>query len=140
MSSASRRRCWPGWTRRSTRPASRRTRTGSSRRRSATAAGWRGGRTRRTRPPTGRTRISRRATSTMSGAGRLLRTLAGKHLEKSAAAHEAFDRGMAAFLTRYPAGGQSEGYLWLVTARLGRTLGSNTFKAGEKELAWYREG
>jgi hypothetical protein len=81
----------------------------------------------------------RAATATMTGAALLGLTLAGKHGPKSPAADEAFDKGMAAFLDHTDRG-KSDGYLWLVTARLGRALGTATFNAGDKKVEWYREG
>jgi hypothetical protein len=79
------------------------------------------------------------ATATMTGAGLLCLTLSGQHLLKDATATAAFEKEMAAFLDR-PRDGKSDGYLWLVTARLGRALGTDTFKAGDRAVAWHREG
>lgn len=52
----------------------------------------------------------------------------------------AFEKGMAAFLKVSPRPGTSVAYEWLVTAELGNALASHEFKAGDKVLAWYREG
>jgi hypothetical protein len=66
--------------------------------------------------------------------------LAAKHEKAPAAATDAFDKGMKSFLD-VPAGSRkSTGYQWLVTAELGRALGSPVFRAGQAEMPWYKDG
>jgi hypothetical protein len=63
-----------------------------------------------------------------------------RHRTPSAAGGEAFERGMSSFVGM-PAGTRnSTGYLWLVTAELGRATGAAVFKSGGREVAWYKDG
>jgi hypothetical protein len=63
-----------------------------------------------------------------------------RHRVPSAAGGDAFEKGMAALLAMPGAPRKSTGYLWLVTAELGRATGSVVFKSGGREVAWYADG
>ena len=82
-----------------------------------------------------------RATTSMTASALVGLALAAKHdAAKVAAPGEAFDKGLKAFLAGGQEKSKSEGYMWLVTAELGRALGGETFKAGEREVEWYKDG
>jgi hypothetical protein len=66
--------------------------------------------------------------------------LVDRHEKADDASKDAFEKGMKAFLAFPNEKPKSTGYQWLVSAELGRAIGSQTFKSGDKELAWYREG
>jgi hypothetical protein len=66
--------------------------------------------------------------------------VADKHEKPTDASKEVFEKGMKAFLAFPDENPKSTGYQWLVSAELGRSIGSPTFKSGDKEVAWYREG
>jgi hypothetical protein len=78
--------------------------------------------------------------TTMTAAGLYCLTLAGKHQPKDKDADAAAEKGMAALLDRYEGEGKSVGYKWMLIGRLGRAMGTDTFKAGNKTIDWYREG
>lgn len=80
------------------------------------------------------------ASRSMTSAALVGLAVADKHDKPTDAGKDAFEKGMAAFLAFPDVNPKSTGYQWLVNAELGRSLGSSTFKAGEKEVAWYREG
>jgi hypothetical protein len=63
-----------------------------------------------------------------------------KYDKATDASKEAFEKGMKAFLAFPDFNPKSTGYQTLVIAELGRVTGSPTFKAGDKTVAWYREG
>lgn len=67
--------------------------------------------------------------------------VAAKHHEDMKEPGEAFKLGMAKLLAmEAPTASKSDGYLWMATAELGRLLDKTEFKAGDKGIAWYREG
>lgn len=79
-------------------------------------------------------------TESMTAAALVGLALAAKHEKAPAAAVDAIDKGMQSFLD-IPAGSRkSSGYQWLVTAELGRALGSPVFRSGQGELQWYKGG
>jgi hypothetical protein len=81
-----------------------------------------------------------RPTRSMTAAALVGLSLAAKHRKDADAGKDAFDKGMTSFLTDELTGTKSEGYLLMTTAELGRAIGTRTFEAGKKEIAWYKEG
>ena len=67
--------------------------------------------------------------------------LAAKHdVAKAGGPGEVFDKGLKVFLAGGQEKSKSDGYMWLVTAELGRALGQATLELGENEVAWYKDG
>jgi hypothetical protein len=79
-------------------------------------------------------------TSSMTAAGLVGLTLAEQHDKETPDGKVAFEKGMKRFLALPDDKIKSTGYLWMVTAELGRATKTTVFKAGDRERAWYREG
>lgn len=76
----------------------------------------------------------------MTGAALCGLAIAGKHIGGKPATDRITTDGWKAFLERKGSPTKSEGYMLLVTAELGRLLGKQTFKEGNREIAWYTTG
>lgn len=80
------------------------------------------------------------ATYSMTAAAAVGLAVVDKHIKPADAGTAAFEKGMNAVVAGLPGTAKSAGYVFLVHAELGRAIGSPTFKSGDKERAWYREG
>ncbi|MDB5307884.1 MAG: Prenyltransferase and squalene oxidase repeat protein [Gemmataceae bacterium] len=79
-------------------------------------------------------------TESMTAAALVGLAVAGKYDRNSAAGREAFEKGMNRLLAMSTDNPKSAGYQMLVTAELGRAIGSAVFKSGDKVVAWYTDG
>jgi hypothetical protein len=83
------------------------------------------------------------ASHSMSLAGLLGLAVAAKNDPSAKGPGEAFDQGMGALLGGKLGefgDGKSWYYSWFTAAELGRVLGGDSFKAGTRTRAWYRDG
>ena len=80
------------------------------------------------------------ATESMTTAALVGLALVKKHDQASEASKEAMEKGTESLLAFSPNTGKSSGYQAWVVAELGRLIGSNEFKSGDKVVKWYRDG
>ncbi len=77
---------------------------------------------------------------TMTAAALAGLAVADRHAAPTAAGRDAAAEGMRAFLEARAERPKSVGYLRLVTAELGRAIGTGTFRSGQHEVRWYQDG